>query len=151
MLLQRLYLAQITLLRKEDNDWVTKCIEDEVEGARPRGRRRKLGERLWKKTLSHVAYFLRCHPKCCMLHINSFFQLHCTVSEIPLCVNACDLEKSLTFDGKSSANSSEISCVVTPRGRKWTHLLSVLGVQCPLQMSLITQPWVQRIRNAVPV
>jgi len=26
------------VLRKEDNDWVKKCIEYEVEGARPRGR-----------------------------------------------------------------------------------------------------------------
>jgi len=26
------------VLRKEDNDWVKKCIEYEVEGPRPRGR-----------------------------------------------------------------------------------------------------------------
>jgi len=26
------------VLRKEDTDWVKKCIEYEVEGARPRGR-----------------------------------------------------------------------------------------------------------------
>jgi len=26
------------VLRKEDNDWVKKCMEYEVEGARPRGR-----------------------------------------------------------------------------------------------------------------
>ena len=26
------------VLRKEDNDWVMKCIEYEVKGARPRGR-----------------------------------------------------------------------------------------------------------------
>jgi len=26
---------------KEDNDWVKKCIEYEVEGARPRGRQKK--------------------------------------------------------------------------------------------------------------
>ena len=26
------------VLRKEDNDWVKKCMECEVEGARPRGR-----------------------------------------------------------------------------------------------------------------
>jgi len=29
------------LLRKEDNDWVKKCMEYEVEGARPRGRPKK--------------------------------------------------------------------------------------------------------------
>ena len=38
------------VLRKEDNDWVKKRMEYEVEGARPR----KLGERLWKKTVKHV-------------------------------------------------------------------------------------------------
>ena len=26
------------VLRKEDNDWVKKCMEYEVEGSRPRGR-----------------------------------------------------------------------------------------------------------------
>ena len=26
------------MLRKEDNDWVKKCMEYEVEGSRPRGR-----------------------------------------------------------------------------------------------------------------
>jgi len=41
------------VLRKKDNDWVKKCMEYEVEGARPRGRP-KLGERLWKKTVKHV-------------------------------------------------------------------------------------------------
>jgi len=40
-------------LRKEDNDWVKKCTEYEVEGARPRGSQRKLEERLWKKTVKH--------------------------------------------------------------------------------------------------
>jgi len=29
------------VLRKEDNDWVMKCVEYEVEGARPRGRPKK--------------------------------------------------------------------------------------------------------------
>jgi len=34
----------------EDNDWVKKCMEYEVEGARPRGRPKKTWrERLWKK------------------------------------------------------------------------------------------------------
>ena len=29
------------MLQKEDNDWMMKCMEYEVEGARPRGRPRK--------------------------------------------------------------------------------------------------------------
>jgi len=29
------------VLRKEDNDWVKKCMEYEVEGSRPRGRPKK--------------------------------------------------------------------------------------------------------------
>jgi len=29
------------VLRKEDSDWVKKCMEHEVEGATPRGRRKK--------------------------------------------------------------------------------------------------------------
>jgi len=29
------------VLRKEDNDWVKKCMEYRVEGARPRGRPKK--------------------------------------------------------------------------------------------------------------
>jgi len=39
------------VLRKEDNEWVKKCIEYEMEGARPRGRPKKTW-RLWKKTVS---------------------------------------------------------------------------------------------------
>ena len=30
------------VLRKEDNDWVKKCMEYEVEGIRPRGRPKKM-------------------------------------------------------------------------------------------------------------
>jgi len=30
------------VLRKEDNDWVKKCMENEVEGFRPRGRPKEL-------------------------------------------------------------------------------------------------------------
>ena len=29
------------VLRKDDNDWVKKCMEYEVEGARPRGKPKK--------------------------------------------------------------------------------------------------------------
>ena len=31
----------VQVLRKEDNDWVKKCMEYEVEGTRPRGRPKK--------------------------------------------------------------------------------------------------------------
>ena len=34
-------MQNVYLLRKEDNDWVKKCMEYEVEGARPRGRPKK--------------------------------------------------------------------------------------------------------------
>jgi len=30
------------VLRKEDNDWMKKCMEYEVEGARPRGKPKKM-------------------------------------------------------------------------------------------------------------
>jgi len=33
------------VLQKEDNDWMKKCMEYEVEGIRPRGRSRKT----WRK------------------------------------------------------------------------------------------------------
>jgi len=35
------------VLRKEDNDWVKKCMEYEVEGSRPRGR----PKRTWRKVV----------------------------------------------------------------------------------------------------
>ena len=34
------------VLRKEDNDWVKKCMEYEVEGSRPRGNQRGCAKRL---------------------------------------------------------------------------------------------------------
>jgi len=40
------YFIIITILKK--------CMQYEVEGAKPRGDQRKLGERLWKKTVRHV-------------------------------------------------------------------------------------------------
>jgi len=42
-------------VRKEDNDWVKKCTEYEVEGASLPGQEvdlRNLGQRLWKKTVT---------------------------------------------------------------------------------------------------
>ena len=38
------------VLRKEDDDWVNKCMEYEVEGLRPRGP----GQRLYERTVKHV-------------------------------------------------------------------------------------------------
>jgi len=38
------------VLRKEENDWVKKCVENEVEGARPRGRPKKT----WREILEEV-------------------------------------------------------------------------------------------------
>jgi len=41
---------QSYMLQKEDNDWMKKCMEYEVEGARPRGKAKKTRRpRLWKK------------------------------------------------------------------------------------------------------
>ena len=37
------------MLRKEDNDWVKKCMEYEVEGARPRGRPKKTWREIEEK------------------------------------------------------------------------------------------------------
>ena len=35
------------MLRKDDDDWVKKCMENEVEGSRPRGRQKKT----WKEVV----------------------------------------------------------------------------------------------------
>ena len=37
------------VLRKEDNDLVKKCMEYEVEGARPRGRPKKMSREIVRK------------------------------------------------------------------------------------------------------
>jgi len=37
------------VLRKEDNDWVKKCMEYEVEGTRPRGRQKKTWREIVEK------------------------------------------------------------------------------------------------------
>ena len=39
------------VLRKEDNDWVKKCMEYEVEGTRPRGRPKKTWREIVEKRL----------------------------------------------------------------------------------------------------
>jgi len=43
------------VLRKDDDDWVKKCMEHEVEGSRPRGRQRRPGKRLYVRTVKHVS------------------------------------------------------------------------------------------------
>jgi len=37
------------MLQKEDKEWVKKCMEYEVEGARPRGRPKKTGRGIVEK------------------------------------------------------------------------------------------------------
>jgi len=37
------------VLQKEDNDWVKKCMEYQVEGARPRGRLKKTWQKIVAK------------------------------------------------------------------------------------------------------
>jgi len=39
----------VHMLQKEDNDWVKKCMEYEVEGARPRGRPKKTWREIVEK------------------------------------------------------------------------------------------------------
>jgi len=40
--------------KKDDDDWVKKCMEYEVEGPRPRGRPKRTGEMLSQRTVKHV-------------------------------------------------------------------------------------------------
>jgi len=42
------------VLRKDDDDWVKKCMEYEAEGPRPREDQRGPGERLSERTVKHV-------------------------------------------------------------------------------------------------
>jgi len=42
------------VLRKEDIDWVKKCVEYEVKGSRPRGRPKRHGKGLCKRVAKHV-------------------------------------------------------------------------------------------------
>jgi len=42
------------VLRKDDDDWVKKCMEYEVEGSRPREDQRGPGKRLFERTVKHV-------------------------------------------------------------------------------------------------
>ena len=40
--------------QKEDNDWVKKCMEYEVEGSRSRGRPRETWREIVEKTVRHI-------------------------------------------------------------------------------------------------
>jgi len=42
------------VLRKEDNDWVKKCMEYEVEGTIPTGRPKKTWTEILQKTVRHI-------------------------------------------------------------------------------------------------
>jgi len=42
----------MTVLRKDDDDWVKKCMEHEVEGPRPRGRPKKAWKEVVRNRLS---------------------------------------------------------------------------------------------------
>ena len=42
------WYGHVLALRKDDDDWVKKCMEYEVEGPRPRGRPKRLSERIVK-------------------------------------------------------------------------------------------------------
>jgi len=42
------------LQKEEDNSWVKKCMEYEVEGARTRGRPKKTWREIEEKTVRHV-------------------------------------------------------------------------------------------------
>jgi len=42
------------VLRKEDDDWVQKCMEYEVEGPRPRGRPKRSWREVAERIVKHV-------------------------------------------------------------------------------------------------
>ena len=42
------------VLRKEDDDWVKKCMEYEVEGPRPRGKPKRNWRKVVKEDCQHV-------------------------------------------------------------------------------------------------
>ena len=46
---------RLHVLQKEDNDWVKKCMEYEVEGARPRDRPKETWREIVQKTVRHVS------------------------------------------------------------------------------------------------
>jgi len=42
------------VLQKEDNDWVKKCMEYEMEGSRPKGRPKRTWGEVVQKTVKHI-------------------------------------------------------------------------------------------------
>ena len=49
------WFRTVDVLRKDDDDWVKKCMEYEVEGSRPREDQRGPGKRLFERTVKHVS------------------------------------------------------------------------------------------------
>jgi len=47
------------VLRKEDDDWVNKCMEYEVEGPRPRGRPKSA----WREVVSEECQARKLNPE----------------------------------------------------------------------------------------
>ena len=43
------------VLRKDDDDWVKKCMEHEAEGSRPRGRPKKTWKEVVREDCKHVS------------------------------------------------------------------------------------------------
>jgi len=52
------------VLRKDDDDWVKKCIEYEVEGPRPRGRLK----RTWREVVEKDCQALKLNKEDAMEH-----------------------------------------------------------------------------------
>jgi len=65
------YVQTDTLNFKEDNDWVKKCMEYEVEGARPRGRPKKT----WREIVEKDCQARKLNRKDAMDHIRWMKQI----------------------------------------------------------------------------
>jgi len=59
------------VLRKDDSDWVKKCMEYEVEGARPRGRQRKLGQDAMDRNRWRKQIRFDDHDRCEWVNVSS--------------------------------------------------------------------------------
>ena len=43
------------VLRKDDDDWMKKCMEYEVEGSRPKGRPKRTWKEVFREDVKHVS------------------------------------------------------------------------------------------------
>ena len=66
------------VLRKEDNDWVKKCMEYKVEGTRPRGRPKKT----WREIVEKDC-------RACGLNTEDANNFHRAVKRLCVCVCVC--------------------------------------------------------------